>query len=406
MKPIIQAAFTAACLALPQVALGEDTPAPAPPPAPPAPAAEPPAPAPPPPVAASPSPPPRPEPAPAAEAKPAPAPEPEKLVLDLHGGAYIWYYAPFIGKGSPALSLYFANLVFDAKYEPLVNGSKSIPLGFHFEPRFRDTKLRAFFPSNTWVQEAYGWVQPVEELKIKAGKVYTHFGKFWDGSFYGNLPYFDGLKLSPDFGISAEVAARAKEKVRYNAYLQYFANDGVTNGSLPDRDTVSVPMAHKRHEVIARVEPVFQINDNASVTLGLSGQYFRADLPIGDENVERYGADVTVAPAKGLSIYGDYAYQHGRHVVDYPSMGMSSAKNHYLLAGAEYASSRVTARVNYSYVDYSDVGTSESLIEPGVVLKLHDRASMYFEYVYWTSKTGGTTTKFDNSANVILYMSF
>lgn len=327
-------------------------------------------------------------------------------MLDVHGGAYLWYYAPFIGGGSPSLSLYFANVVIDAKYEPLVNGSKSIPLGFHVEPRVGDTRLRAFFPSNIWVQEVYGWVTPMDELTIKAGKVYTRFGKFWDGSFYGNLPYFDGLKLSPDFGVSAEVAARAKERVRYNAYLQYFANDGVTNGSLPGRDTVSVAMARKRHEVIARVEPVFQIGDTASITLGLSGQYFRADLPMGEENVERYGGDVTVSPIKGLSIYGDYAYQHGRHVVDYPTMGMASGKNHYLLAGAEYAASRVTARINYSYVDYSDVDTHESLIQPGIVLALHSRASLYLEYVYWTSTAGSTTTKLDHSGNATLYMSF
>jgi hypothetical protein len=46
------------------------------------------------------------------------------------------------------------------------------------------------------------------------------------------------------------------------------------------------------------------------------------------------------------------------------------------------------------------------MIQPGVVLKLHDRSSLYFEYVYWTSTGGGTTTKLDHSANVILYVSF
>lgn len=343
------------------------------------------------------------------DAKPdaAQAAKPPQFALDIHGRAYIWYYVPLTG-GSPDLRLYYANLVLDAKYEVLVNGSKSIPLGFHVEPRFRDTKLRSFFPSNTWVQEVYGWVQPSDSIKIKVGKVYTRFGKFWDGSFYGNLPYFDGLKLSPDFGVSAEITARPKEKFRYDAYVQYFANDGVTNGSLPNRDTVSVADARKRHEMIFRAEPKYQINDTASVLLGLSAQYFRAELPapLGNQNVERFGADLTVSPAKGLSIYGDYAYQLGRHVTDYPLMAASSRHSHYLLAGAEYVRGRFTGQFNYSHVNYSDLKNTESMIHPGVILKLHDHASLYFEYVYWTSTGGGTTTKLDHSGNVILNLSF
>jgi hypothetical protein len=241
------------------------------------------------------------------------------------------------------------------------------------------------------------------------GKVYTRFGRFWDNSFYGNLPYFDGLKLSPDLGVSAEVAELAKEPLRFNVYAQYFVNDGVTNGSLPTRDTVSVPGARKRNEVVARVEPTYVISPDASVSLGLSAQHFQADLPapIGEQGVTRLGVDVNLSPVKGLSIYADYAWQHGKHVTDYPMTGAASSRGHYLLTGAEYITKwRLTGRFNLSYVDYSDLGVTEILYQPGIVLKVHDHMSIIGEYVYWNRDQASTTTRVDHSVNAILYASF
>jgi hypothetical protein len=94
---------------------------------------------------------------------------------------------------------------------------------------------------------------------------------------------------------------------------RYFVNDGVTNGSLPTRDTVSVPGARKRNEIVGRVESTYAISPDASVSLGLSAQHFQADLPppVGEQAVTRLGADVNVSPVKGLSLYADYARQRG-----------------------------------------------------------------------------------------------
>ena len=126
---------------------------------------------------------------------------------------------------------------------------------------------------------------------------------------------------------------------------------------------------------------------------------------------------------KGLAIYADYAHQVGRHVTDYPVVGTpatpangatpaspavpggSSRHNHYFLTGAELTVWRVTGRFNFSYVDYSDLATKETMYQPGVVLKLHDNFSLITEYVNWNRAHGGTT-KLDHSANVILYASF
>lgn len=345
-------------------------------------------------------------------APPPAAPPPDfaigNLTFEWHGSAYVWLYGPLLDGAKSDLSLYFASLVVDAKYKPFELNGTAIATGFHFEPRFRDTKLRSYFESNVWVQEAYGHAD-VGPLVVKVGKVYTRFGRFWDNSFYGNLPYFDGLKLSPDIGVSAEVADFRRDPLRVAVYAQYFVNDGVTNGSLPTRDTVSVPGARKRNELVVRIEPTYVISPNASVTLGLSAQHFLADLPApdGEQGVTRLGADVTLSPVKGLSVYADYAWQRGKHVIDYPAMGSASSRTHYLLAGAEYATSgRLTARFNLSYVDYSDPGVTEILYQPGVVVKVHDHLSIIGEYVYWNRDQASTTTRVDHSVNAILYASF
>ena len=341
--------------------------------------------------------------------------EPSKLAYELHGGAYFWYYLPLEGAGKPDLSLYFANLVVDAKYDSF---------GFHFEPRFRDTKLRPFFGSNIWVQEAYAYGR-LSPLVVKAGKVYSRFGKFWDNSFYGNLPYFDGLKLSPDLGVSAELEAFTRGKFTLNAYAQYFVNDGVVNGSLQGRDTVSVPLGRKRNEFVFRAEPGYFFDKDASVSLGASAMFFQADLPepYGEHRVARYGFDVTINPVRGLSAYFDYARQNGRHVTDYPIAGtpaiaatateaaipavpgQSSRHNDYISTGAEFAIGRVTGRFNFSFVDYKDLGVKETMYQPGVVFALHDNVSLITEYANWSRHAAGST-KLDHSLNFVLYAHF
>jgi hypothetical protein len=333
------------------------------------------------------------------------------VTLDIHGGAYIWLYAPLLDGGKADFSLYSASLGIDANYRAVDVSGTAVRTGFHFQPAFRDTKLRPYYGSNIWVQEAYVHAD-FGAVVVKAGKVYTHFGKFWDGSFYGNLPYFDGLKLSADFGVSAEIAAMQKEKLKVNAYAQFFVNDGVTNGSLNGRDTVSMPGSRKRNEVIARFEPSYAFSKDGSVTFGLSAQHFKADLledPVAmrfaTPGVTRLGGDVTLSPAKGLSIYGDYAYQKGRHIVA-PAMGAVSRKNHYLLAGAQYGAGRVTGRFNLSYIKYADTSVTEILYQPGLTVMVNDHLSVIGEYVYWTQTAGGMTAKFDNSINVILSPSF
>src|SRR5690349_21613815 len=91
---------------------------------------------------------------------PEPAPEPkpplseddvlkvlrDSLPFDVGGSFFLWHYHPFIDGADDLTEIYYASLTFDAHYDDF---------GIHFEPRFRDTKLRPFFESNFWIQELY-----------------------------------------------------------------------------------------------------------------------------------------------------------------------------------------------------------------------------------------------------------
>src|SRR5579862_7422282 len=166
----------------------------------------------------------------------------KSLPFDFHGGAFLYYYQPFVEGAKNDFQLYAAWLTLDAKADDF---------GFHWEERFRDTPLRPFFQSNIWTQEIYGsWKTPeIASLgslgTLKMGKEYTRYGHFWDGSFYGNVLYFDGFKLDPEYGFSLENSRSLGDLVTLDYDVQFFVEDGRTNGSLgggtsgtPPRDTI------------------------------------------------------------------------------------------------------------------------------------------------------------------------
>src|SRR5262249_49976199 len=175
------------------------------------------------------------------------------LPFKLHGGAYLWHYEPLLGGVDSNTELYNAYLLLDVPYDEF---------NFHAEPRFRETKLRPYYTSNFWFQEIYlQWTDPLlQGGTIKAGKAYNRFGRFWDGSFFGNTPYMDGITLDPEMGFSYEGKAGDAKSIDAEFALQYFTNDASTNGSLQDRDTISYAGARKRDMFVGRLAPRYHFD--------------------------------------------------------------------------------------------------------------------------------------------------
>ena len=327
----------------------------------------------------------------------------QALPFDLHGGAYFWHYEPLIADAKNHTEIYYVFLTIDAKFDDVA---------FHFEPRWRDTPLRSFYQSNVWIQEAFvSWKIPEVEGflpgTLKAGKVYTQFGRMWDGVFYGNLPYFDGLKLDPDLGISLENAWVADASTTLTYSLQYFEEDGETNGSLSGRDTLSVPGAEQGPTWVARVAPTFKLSETTSATLGVSALRMRADLPTGDDLVQRFNVEGALKVGS-FEIFGEVTHQRGHHVIDFPVPGAVSDENLYVMSGASFqVLPWLKPRIAYSIADYSeDTDISQQMILTGADLAVHKHVTIMVEHVYWRQDEPGSDETLDRSLNLVLYVSF
>ncbi|MDB4989304.1 MAG: hypothetical protein JWN04_4482 [Myxococcaceae bacterium] len=333
--------------------------------------------------------------------EPEAAPKASAATLSIGAGLIVWYYQPFLKGVKNRAEDFYARLSID--------GKKGI-WGLHVEPRFRDTKQRSFEDGPVFLQESYLSAAP-GDFVIKVGKSYSHLGLFWDNSFYGNVQVYDGLKLAPDYGINIAANHDFNRAFKLGYTAQFFIIDGRTNVSLVNRDIVSVPGARQRNNLILRVDPELKLGGTNSLRVGVSGQMFQADFASANPTVLRGALDAKFS-YDGLGLWGEYIYQHGRHVTDYPVAataangaspaiaGHASGKNHYALAGGEYTYGYVTARFNFSYVNYSQVSVHETFFVPGVGIKPIAELLLLAEYVHWRRYDHGEASFVDRSLNV------
>ena len=326
---------------------------------------------------------------------------PSAATLSIGAGVILWYYQPFLKGVKNKADTFYARLTID--------GKKGI-WGLHLEPRFRDTKQRSFEDGPVFLQEAYVSASP-GPFVVKVGKSYSHLGLFWDNSFYGNVQVYDGLKLAPDYGVNVVGTHDLTRDLKLAWTLQYFLVDGRTNVSLPNRDIVSVANARQRNNFVARVDPELRLGGTNSLRVGVSGQLFQADLAGANPTVLRGAIDAKFS-YDGLGIWGEYLYQHGRHVTDYPIAGSAatatspaiagraSGQNHYGLAGGEYTYGFVTARFNASYVNYTQVSVHEVFLVPALGFKPISELLLLAEYVHWQRHDNGHASFLDRSLNV------
>jgi hypothetical protein len=333
-------------------------------------------------------------------------PADDDFELTVGGGLVLYYYQPLKGDKDNFFEIFEAKLNLDATFDIF---------GLHVAPRFRDTPERGFFPGTTWVEEAYASAR-LGPTTLKVGKVYRQFGRFWDNSFYGNAQEYDGLKLDPNHGISLEGVLAPEEPLGMTFFAQYFVIDGTTNYALPTRDTHTIPGAHRRNQLVGRVEPFLELSDLTTLKLGLSAEYFEADLPapVGEQDVGRLAVDATVIVG-GLTVWGEFTRQFGRHVTDFPFAGMaamgttaavpgrSSDENNYIMVGGEYTYDRFTLRYNFNQGDYAEVDYKETRHVPGLSVALHEHLSVLLEYALAHAHVAGSSTLLDSSINVTIH---
>jgi hypothetical protein len=311
--------------------------------------------------------------------------------VKLGGTVWLYSYNPFRVAGArSSFDLYGAWLNLDRESERF---------GFHVEYRVRTTRLRSFFPGPTWMEQAYVKTKAPGGV-IKVGQIYKQLGIFSDGSFYGGLMYFDGLKYNPEWGASYEGKTALGKRASTDHYFQYFQTDSRINGSYPGRDVVSDPDSRRRNVVMVREVPRFKINDKIELAMGASGERGEVSRKFeADRNTYRRAVAEASLTVGNLKLFGEALRQtfDGPRFADLPRVT-------YTAAGGDYRfSSRVSAHFNYSQGNYDAPNRrKESILQPGVVIGLGRGYSLWAEYAYWRREgEERTKTIFDRSLNLV-----
>ena len=150
-------------------------------------------------------------------------------------------------------------------FDPATDNGAGTKLGAHVDLRARDSNasFRPFFDSTLWLWEGYGYVQACD-MTFKAGKIWRRFGMDWDDSWYGNVAYFDGWKLDPDWGVSLERTCDFGHGVTAPSFAQVFVAQDRVNGSISGADSESDEDQRERTSIVLRTVPTWKMKDGGN----------------------------------------------------------------------------------------------------------------------------------------------
>lgn len=277
------------------------------------------------------------------------------------------------------------------------------------EVRARDDRLRPYFPGNVWLQQAWAGYDLLPDsagsrLTLRAGKTYEVLGRFWDGSFFGNLQYFSGLKLNPQFG--AEAVGRLPAGAANVEYtLQLVSNSDRVSGALAERSIEALPGWRERDSFNGRVAAALP----AGFTLG-AGAASRGAQLLRSEEIRGYRfplAALDAAWAGGpFAVFAEWT-RRGRGDLPPALTGTpaGSAATFWLL-GAQATRGRVQGRYNYSRVHFVDLARTEWIHQPGVTVTLAPGFAALAEFDLWRAALPGGTATMDRSLDLVLSLTW
>ena len=302
--------------------------------------------------------------------------------FDLTGSIYLFEYLPQLPGAQEKFEIYAFVLNFDG-------ATQDGRYGLHVQTRARDSKLRSYYVSDVWFQEAYAWAKtPVGDVHV--GKVYRKVGIFWDDSFFGNVQYFNGLKLNPDYGAELVGSRPVGDGFHLDYSTQYFVNNDKVAGSLPGRDVESDETADLRNTVTARVVPTWSFGPGRSLALGLSGlsgRIARHDVPAESFRLQQVAGDatLTLGPWTGYAEVLDQSGERDDAAHPYSRLGYDDST--YYLVGTRWRPiAPLQLRLNWSQVAYDGAQATETEILPGLTYSLNDNLHLILEYDYWKAK--------------------
>lgn len=328
----------------------------------------------------------------------------DTTVRSFGGGVYLFHYRPFDLPGAVAnTEIYAAYATADVRHGR-----------WHLfgEARARDSKLRPWFNGTTWVQQAFVGYDAApsidgSRLTIRAGKLYQTLGRFWDGSFFGNVQYFDGLKLNPQFAVEASGTWRATSGVAVGYTAQYVANSDRVSGALAGRDFETLLGFRDRDGVGARGTLAVPVG-RMGFTVGLSGlSRGTADSTGRTWRVPHVAIDGEWRAGPAV-VYAEWMRRQAGDLPPSLRASFAGSRAEYWLAGAQWHQGVLHLRYNFSRGRYDDIGRSDWIHQPGITIDLARDVHALLELDEWRTRlsgpAGGRTATTDQSLDFVLQL--
>jgi len=276
----------------------------------------------------------------------------------------------------------------------------------HGQVRARDRPLRSYYPGNIWIQRA--WVAfdalPGEDAPLatlRAGKIDPDIGRVWDGTFMGNVHYYDGLKRNPEFGVeTAGTLPVGSLGARYT--LQYMLDSDRVSGALPGRDFATLDGYRNRNSVFGRLD-VGGGGLTVGTSLALLGVAERAGTTETVFRVPHAGAQVELARS-GLTAYGEWLHRGRGDLPDRLREMLPGSAATYWLAGAQLRRGAVQGRYNISRGRYHDLGRTDEIHVVGGGIDISAHLHVIGELIFWNVSPAGDPIPVPRSVNVVLHL--
>lgn len=303
---------------------------------------------------------------------------------------YLYEYVPVdFSAATSKFELFAASLYLNASHDKW---------GFYGDYRLRTTRFRPHYRSATWLQQGYiSYQSPAGEIRV--GSFYRQVGLIWDGTFYGDIEFFDGLKLVSSVGLDLQGEHQVFHPFKLEYLAQYFVTNTKVNGALPGRDYIDEPGAKLKNELIGRVAAAWKSGFGDSVSVGLSGASGRIERPaVVNADRRQIAVDATLTSGAFVT-YAEVLWQTvDRPVIEAPQDAT------YVIAGIRSSKGRFQPRLNLGQGDYHTFNRRrEYLLEPGLTTDLTHGFSLISEYVLWRAVAPAGSFTVDKSFNIVLH---
>ncbi len=261
--------------------------------------------------------------------------------------------------------------------------------GAHLDVEWREkTKFAPWYDRRLWLQEGYLFAD-VLGGRLSAGALPVEFGLADDGTWWGTLPYYDGLTQDTEWGLSFRRALLERGAFTLSLTAQALLAENAVGGAAAGGDAESDDRRAEGPTGVLRLGAAWD-RGGARLELGLAGLWGTIDGRQGLDDEPLRGAAFDATWTRGaLTLRAGLWHVDGvRHGEHYVTGGPTRQVTDLTLAAA-LRLGPFTPHVAWSAGWLRDPGGEQACLIVGVDVALLRKVSLYLEYVEWTATADG-----------------